>query len=568
MVWVLAVTAGFAQTSPHGEGFKANCLNCHTTSGWSVDLKTLAFDHATTRFPLTGQHRDVNCRQCHRTLEFANVASECSQCHTDVHGQTLGPDCGRCHTPASWIVSNVTEMHRRGRFPLAGAHQMADCFDCHTDASASRLHFGPRGTECIDCHRSNFVSARNPDHVAGKYSTSCTDCHDLNAFSWTGTGINHNFFPLTLGHAIDDCRKCHSGGSFSNTSPECVSCHLANYNATTNPGHAGLGFPTDCKLCHTTDPGWKPAQFRDHDSKSFPIYSGKHNGTWSSCSQCHPNPASYAQFTCTDCHEHNRTDMDDKHNGVQGYAYNSPDCFACHPTGTAEGTFNHATSAFPLTGAHLSAECIKCHTNGYAGTPTDCYACHQQAFNQSVNPNHTSLQLPTTCKDCHTTEPGWKPALFPIHNNYYILAGAHTLINNCGDCHKGNYSATPNTCAGCHQEKYNTTTNPPHAASQFPLTCGDCHTQTAWTPANWDHDGLYFPIYSGKHNGEWNGCTDCHTNPANYSVFTCTTACHPQSQTSNEHEGVTGYSYTSAACYNCHPQGNVPRMMNIIDRKE
>ncbi|HPS62534.1 MAG TPA: hypothetical protein PLK82_05705 [Bacteroidales bacterium] len=254
---LLVCMAGFmqAQTSPHGPGFKVNCLGCHTTEGWAVDMKKLAFDHSTTPFPLAGQHQQVSCRSCHVSLEFSKAPVECSECHTDVHDRTLGNECGRCHTPASWIVPDIISLHRRGRFPLAGAHVMVDCFGCHTDASANRLHFGPLGTECIDCHRTQYTQAKSPDHVAGRYSTNCIECHDMAAYSWTGAGINHSFFPLTQGHAISECQRCHKTPDYSAVSPECVTCHQANYNATTNPGHTSLGFPTDCKLCHTTNPG-------------------------------------------------------------------------------------------------------------------------------------------------------------------------------------------------------------------------------------------------------------------------------------------------------------------------
>ena len=68
--------------------------------------------------------------------------------------------------------------------------------------------------------------------------------------------------------------------------------------------------------------------------------------TWSNCAECHTNPASYAQFTCIDCHEHNQADMNDKHGDVQGYTYNSPACFACHPPAPAK---DHSTIAHPLS---------------------------------------------------------------------------------------------------------------------------------------------------------------------------------------------------------------------------
>ena len=52
-----------------------------------------------------------------------------------------------------------------------------------------------------------------------------------------------------------------------------------------------------------------------------------------SCVECHPNPGNYAIFTCIDCHEHNKPDMDDKHEDVQDYVYSSVACFDCHPNG-------------------------------------------------------------------------------------------------------------------------------------------------------------------------------------------------------------------------------------------
>lgn len=851
----------YAQKSPHGDDFVVSCEDCHKTDGWKVDLKTVAFNHESTKFPLIGQHQAVNCKQCHTSLEFAKTQTECNSCHTDIHQQTVGPDCARCHTSNSWVVPNITQLHQQSRFPLIGAHATADCYGCHTNSipsaagtaspTASLLRFDALGIACYDCHETNYNTATSPNHAQNNYSKNCTDCHSMNAFSWTGASINHNFFPLTDGHALNDCSKCHSSGTFSNLSPDCISCHQSNYSATSNPGHTSLGFSTNCKSCHTLSPGWKPAEYRDHDTKSFPIYSGKHNGQWNACADCHTNAGNYAQFTCIGCHEHNKADTDGKHDGVNGYAYTDDACFACHPTGSKDGSFDHNTSGFPLTGAHTTTACESCHTNGYAGTsnicaschtnnytqttnpnhvaigiandcatchttnpgwnpatfpthnnyyvitgahtaiandcstchqgnyvnspktcfgcheanfnqttnpnhatsqysttcenchsqsawvpstfdhnitypltgahatiandcnqchangysntPNTCAGCHQNNFNQAVNPNHTTLGIPNDCANCHTTTPGWQPATFPIHNNYYVIAGAHISIANdcatchqgnyvnspntcfachtadynqttnpnhvtsqfattcetchsqsawvpstfdhnltypltgahatiasncvqchsngyantpntcvgchqtnfnqttnpnhntlglstncagchttnpgwepatfpvhnnyyvlagahvskpCADCHNGNYNNTPNTCAGCHTTNYNQTTNPNHAAAYFPTTCADCHTQTAWTPATFDHDGQYFPIYSGKHNGEWNTCADCHTNPSNYAIFTCTTSCHPQSSTNNDHDGVSNYVYNSAACYNCHPDGN------------
>ncbi len=771
--------------SPHGDDFKISCDVCHSSKGWKLDKEIYSFDHNTTALPLTGQHKQVDCKSCHPTLVFKDAKTSCVDCHTDMHNQTVGPDCSRCHTTNSWIVENTTEMHQRSRFPLTGPHYATDCGNCHK--SASLLRFEPLGVECYDCHSANYNSTTQPNHVQGNYSKNCIECHSLTSMTWSSSNIDHSFFPLTGGHAIGDCYKCHTNGTFNglskecvtchlttynntnnpnhanagfstncaqchttaagwspatfdhskfpltlghavspctkchingtypntptacvachqttynattnpnhttaqfstdcqqchttnpgwtpanydhnifpltsghavspctkchpnniytNTPNQCVGCHLTNYNATTNPNHITINLPTTCADCHTTNPGWKPAQFAIHDAQFFPIYSGKHNNTWTQCTECHPNTSNYAQFTCIDCHDHNKTDMDNKHNGVGGYAYNSPACYSCHPTGSGQGGFNH-NNGFPLTGAHLTTPCSSCHINGYAGTSTVCSDCHISNYNQTTNPNHTAIGIANTCNTCHTTNPGWKPATFPTHGNYYQLTGAHaTIANNCVACHNGNYSQTPNTCVGCHQTNYNQTTNPvhtaagiattcanchttnpgwspatypvhnnligyhltlasncnachssgytntptlcigchqndynntnnpPHASAQFPTTCADCHTQSVWVPSTFNHDGQYFPIYSGKHNGKWTLCSDCHTNSSNYSVFSCID-CHTHSQatTNNQHSGVPGYSYNSLACYQCHPTGNAGKMIKIIDpqRKE
>ncbi|MBK7407777.1 MAG: hypothetical protein IPJ40_06670 [Saprospirales bacterium] len=169
------------------------------------------------------------------------------------------------------------------------------------------------------------------------------------------------------------------------------------------------------------------------------------------------------------------------------------------------------------------------------------------------------MNIPTDCAMCHTTNPDWMPATFPIHNNYYQLVGAHAAIaNNCNACHNGNYNNTPNTCVGCHLTEYNQTNDPDHQAAQFPTNCQSCHSQTAWTPSTWNHDSQYFPIYSGKHKNEWDQCNECHTTPGNFTLFSCID-CHEHDnpvQVGNHHQGVNGYSYSSPACYNCHPNGN------------
>ena len=137
-----------------------------------------------------------------------------------------------------------------------------------------------------------------------------------------------------------------------------------------------------------------------------------------------------------------------------------------------------------------------------------------------------------------------------------MLQGAHVSLE-CIDCHNGNYNNTPNTCIGCHLNDYNNTNNPDHQVAAFPTDCTLCHSQNHWTPSTFDHDNMYFPIFSGRHDNEWNLCSECHTNPNNYNIFSCIN-CHEhsnQTEVNHDHQGVSGYQYNSNACYSCHPTG-------------
>ena len=182
----------------------------------------------------------------------------------------------------------------------------------------------------------------------------------------------------------------------------------------------------------------------------------------------------------------------------------APLVWACHPTGDSDTAFDHDNTNFPLTGEHIGVACLDCHSDGFEGTSTACVDCHTPDFNGAVNPNHSTLGLSTDCATCHTTDADWMPASFAIHDDYYVLSGAHAAIaNDCVDCHNGDYNNTPNTCVGCHQTDFDGTTDPDHTAAGFSTDCATCHSETAWEPSTFDHDGLYFPIYSGEHDGEW-----------------------------------------------------------------
>ena len=439
------------------------------------------------------------------------------------------------------------------RFPLIGAHATADCRDCHL--SASLLNFEPLGIECYDCHMADYRATSEPDHQLAGFSRDCAECHLMNAFTWRGPSFNHSFFPLTEGHAISDCRVCHTDGNYTSTSAQCYSCHRPDYENTGNPNHLVADLSTNCDECHSTWPGWKPADFTVHDGLFFPIYSGQHNGEWASCTDCHADPSNYAMFTCIDCHEHNKEDTDDEHEDINGYLYQSQACFDCHPTGDAEGGFDHSITAFPLTGAHVTTACADCHTNAYSGTSTYCADCHGADFEQTTNPNHNVIGLQDNCASCHTTQPGWKPASFPLHNDYYLLSGAHATISSvCAACHNGDYVSTPGTCVGCHLPDYQQSQNPDHLAIGVGDDCALCHTSDpGWEPALFPVHDNYYPL-TGGHAVILNNCALCHNGNYSSTPNTCA-GCHTgdYNQASDPDHVLLGFSFDCLGCHTTNP---------------
>jgi hypothetical protein len=308
-------------------GISKECSTCHKVNAFQWGGSGYNHDF----FPLLQGHSAVNCNQCHTSGVFTGLSKECVTCHQADYNGAKNPDhaqakfttvCTSCHTLApGWKPANFDH----SKFPLTLGHSVPVCTDCHTGGN-----YTSTPTDCYACHVSDFNSAKNPDHVASGFAKTCLTCHTTNP-GWKPATFNHSKFPLTLGHAGVNCIDCHKGGNYTTTPTDCYACHKADYDKTTNPGHAKLSFATTCTQCHTTNPGWKPATYTQHDTQSFRIYSGKHKGTWATCTECHTNPAAYASYTCISCHEHNQTDMDSEHRGQSGYSYNSTACFTCHP---------------------------------------------------------------------------------------------------------------------------------------------------------------------------------------------------------------------------------------------
>jgi hypothetical protein len=197
------------------------------------------------------------------------------------------------------------------------------------------------------------------------------------------------------------CATCHVNGNFKIPST-CVSCHLKDYQGTTDPNHVQAGFPNDCQVCHSTN-GWKPAQF-DHNKTNFPL-TGAHINV--PCAKCHINGR--YQGTPTDCYSCHKADYTGTNNPNHVAAHFPTTCNMCHNTATWLGAvFNHTW--FPIySGTHAGKwmTCADCHINPSDYSVFSCITCHTR---NDTDPRHQGVNgyvyTPTSCYACHPTGQG------------------------------------------------------------------------------------------------------------------------------------------------------------------
>jgi predicted CXXCH cytochrome family protein len=265
----------------------------------------------------------------------------------------------------------------------------------------------------------------------------------------------------------------------------------------------------------------------------------------------------------------------------------------------AQGTahFDHSKTGFPLTGTHMTVECVTCHVNGrLQGTPRQCVGCHNGTVAPGMPANHIPAQT-TACDTCHRNSISFAGA--PMNH-----AG---ITSNCTACHNGQtfYGVTPVSkpaahvaigqadCVSCHRSYVSFAgaafvhpTNSSgqcyschgagvggamkEAANHVPTgttTCDACHKSTAvggfatFTMGSAGHTALGVSATSD--------CTSCHM--GNYlgvvvkpSSHVTTTPANQNCSASGCHTGFTsfsGASYTHTAsstgqCYTCHGTGS------------
>jgi hypothetical protein len=448
--------------------------------------------------------------------------------------------CESCHTTSGWrpIRPHPEFDHNtQTSYPLRGGHAGAACISCHLDPVFRNVSH-----ECAACHA---------DVHRRQFGPNCAQCHTVRGFKTAVRETREHFtrFPLLGAHASAPCESCHksaAAGIFAGLSTECAACHMQQYREASWPPHAASRFPVQCASCHSLD-SWQGAKF-DHAAITGFALTGAHERL--ECRACH----AAGQFAgtlsaCVSCHARDFASTRNPDHAAAGFPR---DCSLCHNTTRWQGaTFDHtARTRFPLTGAHVQAKCIGCHTAGrYAGTPQNCDSCHLEAYRSTSNPNHPASNFPLDCNRCHSTSQ-WKGASFDHSLSRFALTGAHARVE-CASCHKeGKYTGTPMACEGCHLAQYNQTANPNHAAAGFPKDCALCHTTAGWKGAKFDHTAMTrFPL-TGAHVQVQ--CASCHKNGVYKGTPATCEGCHlaQYNQTANPNHAAAGFPKDCSICHN------------------
>lgn len=337
--------------------------------------------------------------------------------------------------------------------------------------------------------------------------------------------------PISKAHLKweESCKSCHVPFDRKAQERLCADCHkeIARDLAERSGLH-GRQKPQPCRSCHTEHRGreMRIAEFDrrafDHQQTDYAL-RGKHREA--DCAKCHPAERKFsaAPHDCQSCHR-----KDDVHKGALGAK-----CENCHEEKSwRETRFDHSSTRFALTGAHLPARCESCHkTREYKDTPQTCIGCHRK------DDKHKS-QFGEKCESCHGTQ-RWRDVSFRHEvDTRYALRDKHRELR-CTSCHTGQLyrDKLGSACSACHVK------DDRHKGS-LGKDCQNCHSERGWKEAlRFDHDRSNFPLL-GRHAKT--ACKSCHQSAVFREAPSACVACHRKD---DKHQATLG-----EACADCHTE--------------
>jgi Zn finger protein HypA/HybF involved in hydrogenase expression len=235
-----------------------------------------SFDHARTKFPLTGAHAQTSCEACHFNGQFKNTLYACPACHNG--DRTIGKPPN--HPPTS--------------LKCAGCHETTLFSDIkiidHLQAS----------TKCVACHDGRIARGKSATHLPT--SAPCADCHHTtlsftvgataNPASLSKPSLPMNFVRRELSPGAP------ASGRFDHRSAigPCATCHNGVSATGKPPRHVTTQAP--CDDCHKSTNTFAGARF-DHMAARGPCLSC-HNGR---DAQGKPPTHVVTSAPCDSCHK-------------------------------------------------------------------------------------------------------------------------------------------------------------------------------------------------------------------------------------------------------------------------
>lgn len=343
--------------------------------------------------------------------------------------------------------------------PHAFLEGLSNCTECHQAGDELKDEL------CLDCHEEIAARVRAAEGYHGRLAPAeraCVNCHlDHQGLDYDLVGLDERRF---------DHRK-------------------TGWNLT------GAHREIECRDCHD------PRLVVDPQIRRLLAKSSKQRtylGTAIQCSGCH--------F--------------DEHRGQLGTR-----CDDCHDTTdwSAAAGFDHATSDFPLRGAHAEVQCSECHPSEDDPRPTAFPAPVEASFTRyaplefgscaSCHDDPHRGRFGADCAACHR-ETSWadlKSAALAQRGFHeetrYPLAGLHRSVA-CEACHvplgarAAVYAGLPfGRCDDCHLDAH---------AGQVETTCEHCHIVEGFSPTTFGteaHRGTAYPLL-GAHDTV--PCRACH----------------------------------------------------------
>lgn len=514
-----------------------------------------------------------NCAQCHNFGE-KSFRNNCLACHTEIrsrinaergyHYFTRKLECAKCHKEhhgrefelVRWDPKSFD--HKQTGFLLEDKHAGLDCRQCHRaenihaadvrkkGASVLKKTYLGLSTSCDNCHE---------DEHRGQLK-DCASCHSV--AGWKQTKFSHERarFRLEGRHVSVACAKCHvekDDGKKRNGDTKYLQFKGVGFGSCTecHEDHHKGAFGSDCRKCHTPA-GWKQLRIAegsfDHAKTHFPL-EGRHAAV--ACAKCHTG-GDFGKFRnadlsrCMACHE-------DYHAGQFAARADKGECASCHTVaGFSPSLFEpaqHATSRFPLRGAHEAVPCGRCHavteiegkgTHRFAWSDLSCQACHADPHAGQFDARIAEKG----CTGCHDME-SWHVLQFDHSSTKFPLTGAHRDLV-CDRCHKPGEIGGKQTvvfrigdtrCVSCHADEH----RGQFAGADGRTDCTRCHDVYAWRKTRFDHATMSRFELTGKHAAL--PCGKCHTRET------------LEGSTSLEGSTFMRYRPLDIQCSSCHTTG-------------